>query len=288
MLTLKDFYFKKTIVSSEEMGRYQSNDQFMHLAVELLKEVAVVTSVISCAYRLNDKNDPRDWTRNEAILGGLMVRISKLISSFLDQICQKRLETAMILFRCLGESIINVSYLLKNQSEGTFDEYIEYSLREEKRLLLKIEDNIKQRGKSLPIEERMKESIKRSFETSNFEIDKVQENNQEPWSESIYRRAKAINLEDAYFAIFALPSHNVHGNWQDLITNHLEYNNGAFQPNTDRKTPRPQPVFASGILSIEVDRQYIDTVLPNCPDKTQIQDLLNDIHDRIIQAEPEA
>jgi len=77
-LSLSDFKFPKTLINIEEIKKYDSKGQFMSLAVELFKEVGQITSILSCTYRLDDYNNPRKWTRNEAILGGLMVRLNKL------------------------------------------------------------------------------------------------------------------------------------------------------------------------------------------------------------------
>lgn len=280
MLKLTDFDFKKTDVSLKKIQRYKSEDSFMTLAVELLKEAAIVTSVISCAYRLDANNMPRKWTRNEAILGGLMVRLCKLQSSFLDQICQKRMETAMIILRCIGENLININYLLKNGSDEMYNKFIEYSLREEKRLLNEINSNISERGYELPVEKRIKKSILMSFEASDFKLEEVNEKNRQSWEETIYKRAKNIGMEKVYFIVFSLPSHDVHGNWQNLISNHLEYENNEFSPNTNWKMPRPQPLFGICVLSIETDKMFIDKILPDCPDREKINKMLDDINYR--------
>ncbi len=182
-LTINDFEFLRTEVDTEEIKKFDSEDQFMSLAVELLKEVGQITALLSCTYRLDQYGNPRKWERNEAILGGLMVRISKLQLALLDQICQKRLEIAFIIDRCLSESLINLKYLLQRDNDNLFDEYIEYSLREEKRLLKRIEENITKRGHELPIESRMIDSIRQAFKTSSFTPEQVDETKWKPWGE---------------------------------------------------------------------------------------------------------
>lgn len=280
-LTLKDFNIPITRVDHEEIKKFDSEEKFMSLAVELFKEVGQITSILSCAYRLDTKNNPRKWKRDEAVLGGLMVRFSKLQIGFLDQICQKRLEIANILFRCLGESIINLEYLLTRSTDDLFNEYIEYSLREEKRLLNKIKENITERGYEIPIETRMKRSIERSFKKSSFSVEQVDEKKWKPWGEKIYERAKKIGMEEIYFALFSLPSHAVHGNWQDLITYHLDYENKEFSPKTQWGYPRPQPLFAVALLSAEINKLYLKEIIPDCSDKDKINKILDDIFLRI-------
>lgn len=83
-LTLKDFDFSKTRVEVNTIKKFNNESQFMSLAVELFKEVGKITSILACAYRNTETSAPRKWTRNEAILGGLMVRVTKLSIGILD------------------------------------------------------------------------------------------------------------------------------------------------------------------------------------------------------------
>lgn len=280
-MKLDDFQFEKTEINESAIAMFDSENGFMNLAVELLKEVGVFTTISACAYRLDESNTPRKWSRNEAITGGLMIRITKLQSSFIDQICQGRMEIAMILFRCIGESLINIRYLLEKNSDVLSDKFIEYSLREEKRLLNKIRTNVLERGSELPIEKRMINSINHTFQVSSFKPEDVNENKRESWEETIYKRAEAVGMKDMFFSIFSLPSHDVHGNWQNLLSNHLEFEDGMFSPNPDWKAPRPQPLFAICVLSADVNRLYLMKALPDCPDRQRVLALLDDLDFRV-------
>jgi len=280
-LTLSDFDLKKTNVDINEIKNFDSENKFISLAVELFKEASIITTILACVYRIDKNNNPRKWTRNEAILGGLMVRISKLASGILDQTCQDRLEIANILFRCFGESLINLTYLLKNKNDKLFNEYIEYSLRAEKRLLNKINQNINIRGYELPIESRMKRSINESFKTSLFSPEQIDETKWKPWGETIYERAESIGMQEEYFALFTLGSHSVHGNWQDLMMYNLEDEKGEFLPNTNWHRSRPQYLFVGALISARANELYLNDIMPKCPDKDEINKLLEDVFIRI-------
>ncbi len=117
------------------------------------------------AYRLDDQNNPRLWTRNDAIKGGLMVRLTKLQRGILDAYQADHFELADILVRPLTETIINLQYLIELNTNELFDAYVVYSLREEKKLLKTIESNTAQRGYEIPIETSMKVSIEDAFES---------------------------------------------------------------------------------------------------------------------------
>ena len=214
-----------------------------------------------------------------------MIRLNKLQIGLLDQICQDRMEISFILFRCLAETLINLKYLLDGSSTTIFDEYIEYSLRTEKRLLNTINENISKRGSVLPIEKRMRDSIDNSFKTSLFSPEQVNEKSTEAWGETIYRRAKKINMEKEYMALFSLPSHVVHGNWQDLIMHHLQHENGEFSPNPDWGRVRPQPVFVSAYFSALINKLYLEKIIPNCDDTNQINNYVDKSIKKILEAD---
>lgn len=284
LLNLSSFSFEKTTINLDEIKSYQTESQFIGLAVELFKEVGIITNVLSCAFKGDANNTPQQWDRDEAILGGLMIRLTKLQSGFLDQVCQKRRELVEILSRCLAETIINLTYLLNGKSSKLFDEFVEYSLREEKRMLNRVNQNIKERGNELPIEKRIKKSIDRAFKLSLLTPEQVDESNYEPWGEKIYKRAKAAKIEYVY-DVFSSHNHYVHGNWQDLLFHHIDDVGNRFIPKPDWSYIRPQPIFALAIFSVDVDRLYLFQNFPDGKDKKMLTDLLDDALNRIIQVD---
>ena len=216
-LEIKDFNLEKTKVDLQELKKFQCQEQYVSVGVELLKEAAKITTLLAFAHPLDNLNKARTWTRNEAISCGLMVRLTKLQLGIIDATEKQRMEIAHILFRCLAETVINLKYLLikGKESENIYEEYIEYSLEEEKRLLDVIDRNVQSRGEELPIEKQMRKSILQSFKDSGSVLSNAKRTKQKGWSGTLFDRASAIGMEDAYLGIFGLPSHVVHGNWQD-------------------------------------------------------------------------
>ena len=147
-------------------------------------------------------------------------------------------------------------------------------------MLNEIEQKIENRGHELPIENRMKKSIFHSFKVSSLSTEQVNENNKKTWGQSIYNRAKVVGLEKAYMYVFGLQSHFIHGNWQDLVFHHVEYDNDGFLPKPDWCYSKPQALFAVALQSAGVNMFYLDDILPECEDKDQINELLNDVISR--------
>lgn len=284
-LYLDDFKVNKTEIVADDIRKYKTEGQFTGLAVELLKEAAITITIATCAYGADESGKPRKWTRNEAVLNGLAIRMTKLMHGILDQTCQKRREIVEILFRCLSETVINLKYLIKNSSNEIFDEYIGYSLREEKRLLKKIEENIAKRGKELPIEKRMLRSIAASFNDSGVKPEQVDETDRDPWGKSIFERAKQVGLKDAYQGLISMASHAVHGNWQDLISHHLEIKEDGFLPETRWTSPKPQPLFVAALITLDACEDYVSYLFPESDDKTKMRKSLADCKARAIEAD---
>ncbi len=285
MLSLDDFNFKKITFNKDELLNSKNDNPFNSLGIELFKELAVIVSLLGNIYQLDDQNKPRLWNIEEAVLGGMMIRILKLMSGFLNEICDNHMEIANIITRCIAETSINLKYLLANFTPGLIKKFITYSLRSEKKLLQEIENNISERGDELPIEKRMKISINRSFERSNIDTDDIDTSDRSTWGGSIYNRFQELGFERAYISIFGIQSHFVHGNWQELLFYHLEYKDGKFKPKSEWSPVYAQPIFALGILIGETATDFLEFFLPECEDKVKLKEKLEGCVSRIIEAD---
>lgn len=245
-------------VSAEILKEYSSEDHFNELIVKLLIETGSYVCVASCLLPAST----RRWNRDQAIVGGNIVRLYKLISALLDQTCQKRRETSFILGRLAFETIVNLAFLIKNASPELFDSYVRYSLQHEKKLLNQVNQNTSDRGgEVLEIERRMLNSIQRTFEKSGISANEATTNGIRNWgNKNIYDRAKDVGLDQAYLAAFGGGSHSVHGNWMDLLEYHLEDDEEGFSPQLKWRYPRPQLLSVIAIFATEVTGKYIEYI----------------------------
>ena len=280
-LTLRDFNIPKANINLVELEKGMNESSYIHAGVELFKELMQYVCIASCIYKVAEKDTPTGWTRNEAILAGLLIRGTKIASGFLEAICNNRMELANILQRSLTETMINLKYILTFQSDQLFDDFVIYSLRSEKKLYEIITNNIAERGYEIPIEKRMKRSISRSFEKSGISLNRVNSANKNVWGGSIFKRFKDLGLAKGYHALFGIQSHFVHGNWQELLMHHLDYQGGKFTPRCDWSPPRPQPIFAMGYLIGETTIQFLEAFSPECNDRDKLRESLRDCVDRI-------
>jgi hypothetical protein len=246
---------KRVTVDPDAIAAFTHEWDFMVLASELLREVTSYVCVAACTL-----GSAPAWTRDQAAVGGNMVRLSKLLWVYLDQIVQKKFESSTILSRLAFETIVNARYLIANFSPELVDSFVRHSLRHERRLRDRIQANIQERGGDvLHIEQRMFKSIDRAARLAGVTLDSVDLKDRAPWGgKDLRQKAEAIGFGEAYLAVFGGMSHNVHGSWQDLYQFHLETDeNGGFTPNLDWGRPRPQPLFALGHLALHAVADFL-------------------------------
>lgn len=242
-------------VTSEQLASIKSEDGFMHLSVELLKETASIVALAAGVLPI----DLKRWTRNQAIIGGNFVRLAKLLSAHLDQICQKRQEMAFIISRLLFENIVNIKFLIRNASPELFDSYVKYALRNERKLRDLILKNIENRGgEQWHIEHRMLTSIERIARRSGINIDKTSPSKPKDWGgKNFYERTEDVGLESTYLSLYGGSSRSIHGNWTDILDHHLEYIDSGFIPNFSWGCPRPQQILPISQLILETTREFL-------------------------------
>lgn len=270
---------KKVIIDPEIIKRFKVEDDFTKLSLDIMIEVGSYICVAANIFPVKTKA----WDLNWAIIGGHLVRLYKLISAMLDQTCQRKRETSFIFSRLAFECIINLRYLIKHESDEIFKSYRKYSLQHEYKLYKKISENIKKRnGKELDIERRILDSIIKSFQVSGISIDEIKFSKLRNWGgKNIFEKASDLELEDAYLAAFGGGSHNIHGNWQDLLEYHLEENkNGYFKPVFDWHQPKPEILNVIALYSTETVIECLNWI--NEESIKNMEDELIDLKKRIL------
>jgi hypothetical protein len=255
---IKNIFPKYT---NTEIERFDSEDKFMDAYVELLKQtIELIYRVIGLKYCDID-GVPKKIDKDEAVVGGNLTRLIKLNTSFLQNVCEGKLEICYIINRCIAETAINTKFLLIEGEERVRRNYIKNSLITEKELWETILSNVKDRsGDILPIEERMQKSIQNSFDKSDFDLDEVKRSSK--WK-SIKERANIVAGEMFYSVFYGISSHSIHGNWQDILFNNLKKLEDGFELNLQWNRPRPQIIDGAIILNLDIVKIFCERELKN-------------------------
>lgn len=261
--------------TEEEISNFKNENEFMSANVELHKNsIALLHKIIHLRYFDNDET-PKKLSKDEAIVGGNLIRLTKLNTSLLQNVCENKLEICFILSRCIYETQINILYFLRNGEENNFKNYIKNSLITEKQFYNIIEENIRNRnGKELPIEKSMKKSISDSFDISDIEIEEL--NRTSNWK-NLKKRLDKINITDnlsqTYNIFYGLSSHSIHGNWQDLVQHHISEEDNFFTLNYEWNSPKPNLLYAVVIFNLIIAKEFSNKEVEN----SFKEDVQNDI-----------
>jgi hypothetical protein len=240
--------------STEAITDFANEDAFMEAYVELLKQsIEILYYVSETKYFSSD--EPISITKDEAVVAGNLARLIKLNISLLQNTCESKLEICQIISRSLAETFVNLKYILVKGEANVKRNYIKHSLITEKSLWQTIKDNIDERDEELPIETRMKNSIQSSFDESDFELDEVSKSSK--WK-SIKARVKQVSSEAFYDVFYGISSHAVHGNWQDILGNHLNKVEEGFKMRLEWNRPRPQIIHGPIIFNLDIALAFSD------------------------------
>ncbi|MHB1195191.1 MAG: DUF5677 domain-containing protein [Longimicrobiales bacterium] len=282
----------RTQVDEEALLAATSEQEHLRVAYDLTREG---TSLIGIVASITEKPGSY-WSAEEAVVGGQMVRVFRLLRALLEQVRADRAEIAWVISRMIVETVISVRYLLAHGDTEVVRSYLHQSLQHEVQLQKTITANIAARGgEVLPIEQRMLKSIQRDFARSGVNPKDIPTNKIRNWGgKTLFDKAKELGEEQAYLSLFGGPSRNVHGNWHDLLQHSLRYVDGCgFRPRLEDRPLRPHLLHADAILSIEAAQAYVGTFNEQASEalRNRLTELLervhraNDIHEEWLSPE---
>jgi len=275
--SLGDFDYHSRIVdeTSLKVATATGDERpFVREAVACLEELSQSISVVAGLQRVDANGAVRPMTRNDAILGGLMVRCSKLQHAVLDAADKERIELLTLALRGITEAAVNLRYLLEHGTPQMFDDFVRDSLRVDKGLRDRILSNAAERsGVLLPIEDRMLEGIDQTFDVAGIDPESVDTSREwRGWSKGgIWTRFKALGLSDV-FVQFEVESHYIHGSWHDIYAHHVHRVPGGFQPDLRWGAIRPQALVGPTVVLGTTAALYLRDVAPEWDDVEILED----------------
>ena len=263
----------------------RAKNQFAPLVFELYKE-AVSLVCASSAVQIGDSEDSVKLGRNQAVCAGLLVRIAKYMVSVAKLSADNEHgETIQALNRCIIESAVNLRYLVLKNEDEVYERFVRNSLVAERELYDFIHANIiASGGAQLTIELNMLSSIIDTCELSGVAVEEI---NPKPgnWGGTFRDKLTVLGYDwPAYTILERIPSHAVHGDWVDLIKNHLQRKDDGFEPNYDRLNTDGGLLGPVGVFVIEAARDYLGTYFDS-PDAEPLHRRLVSVQERLMMVE---
>ena len=272
-------------ITEEMLEACQENDQFGALVYELYKEAGSLVCVSSAVY-FGDTPDAIKLNRNQAICAGLLVRIAKYMVSAVKLSADiEHGETVQALNRCIIESAVNLRYLLLKDDDEVYDRFVKNGLVAERELYDMIQGNIGARGgEQLAIEQGMLNSIKDKCEQSELTVEEINPK-AGSWGGSFRDKLTALGYDwPAYTVLERITSHAIHGDWVDLVNNHLLPKDDGFEPNYDRLRTDGELLSPIGIFVVDAAQAYLEKYF-DLPDAEPLHQRLDSVQQKLRKVE---
>ena len=246
-------------IDFEKLASVHSEDEFLHVSFELLKEAAPLVLMVANTL---DTEHLDGFTRNEAILVGHLVRMTKLMRAVIAGVADDHGgDQQAQLVRQFLDSASTLAYLLEDSSDTSrFDAYVFDSLIGEREFLKDVREQIAARGgKKLNIDERIERSIQQAFQTAGVTESEIPARSRNGWP-SAQDRLKLFG-PTAYSA-YRTGSGAIHGSWHDIERHHLQIVDGKFRPYSEPAPERPQPLLVMALVGVSIAQKYVEHCVP--------------------------
>ena len=239
-----------TLIERERLEVAHNERPFLEGAASLVTEFGELASLLARAWA--PPSAVAASARDEAILCALAVRIVKLTRRLVAETYEHRAELQLLLDREIFVSTAAMAYLLRGGGDR-FEAFVRDGLRADRAVWRHLDGNRELRdGEVLPMEQRMRERLARSFELAGLDPDEP-EADESGWP-SLDEQLAAIGEPDAH-RMHQLGADSIHGLWNELHTHHLRAGLegvGDLEPRLEWTAAQVQPLTAVAIQASRV------------------------------------
>lgn len=269
-------------ISTLGLDSADSEQEHLHAAFELTKEVACYVNLAACS---RDTRSGLKLARDQAIAAGHLARLLRLLRLTIRQVVDDHGgDQQLALMRQVIDSVAILGYLLEDGREqgGRFQSYVLDSLIAEREFLAVVHQQISQRGGSaLPIENRIRQSIADTLAAAGVaSIDDVPARREIGWP-SAERRVE--RLGPAAYSAYRMGSSAIHGAFTDIEKHHWTVTSDDIEIELGPSLLRPHPLFTSSLLALDASVIYLTCYVPEA-----LQELgrgFAGLHDRLREAD---
>jgi hypothetical protein len=201
---------------------------------------------------------------DEATLGGLLVRMSKLLRDMFASTQADESEAHQILARCAVETAINLRWLIRKADPA---EYKRFRAASFATLLQWLEETAAAPTAGSPVavdgaavRNRMEQYIEAELALAGLTRADVPAS-ATAWGAGNFRnRLVDLELEELYLPMFATHSYYVHGSWHEIRTFHLERDQSGFHLDSSFGGIGPPTSYETAIRCMEAARDYCEVM----------------------------
>jgi hypothetical protein len=268
----------------------KTRDDVWELTHRLMKEAGTYLDLVGVTVTRGD-GDAVPYTRDGAILVGHFIRLRKLVRSFLQLIALGEVYGAKALERLINESLITVLYLHVKSDPKEFDRYVRGGLGRLKEALELVVGDA--RGVDHALAPTVQSTVDYVLQTAGLTLAEVDVKDDRQWKVDARRRLqtvvhapfRGVSPEEVayleYLSMFAGPAGNVHGDWTDLILNHLKPVDGGFLPDLDGARPENDSMLRTAQYLGACLRMFVCQMLPPTDDTGWLAEMLKDFGSRV-------
>jgi len=270
----KDVFFGIPEFDDETLAQCRESGDWMPVAFEWYKHTAILIFRIAQLGGDNDQGLVERPHRHSAVMKGLLARSSKLMLASLNLVAESRFGDILIAIQRMAiESMVKLRWLIKMDTPEKFNQFIAAGLQMSPDLAERINALAENSDDAGPLYTRLLDNINASYTISGVTIDEIRQAKALP---NFYQMLEKLNLQDQYLLLQVVASSQIHGDWADLIANHLEYNYGRqrFSLKSTHNNPKSRVCFVGISFAFQTLREYINYAISR--DGAQILiDLLN-------------
>jgi hypothetical protein len=223
---------------------------------ELIARTGMVCEMVVGATGRQPDGSTRGLTLDEAVNGGLLVRLTKLLRALFDSTQAEDSEAHQILARCAAETAINLRWLLRFGEPAHYKRFRADAFVALLRAAEKVEPDRKDpvvRGTG----ERVNEIVARELHDAGLEPGDVPRRAGQ-WGGTLRQRFEALDESGLYDAFFATHSDYVHGSWHELRTFHLRSAESGYELDLTYGGLTPPAMYETSRLVFRAVDNYID------------------------------
>jgi hypothetical protein len=201
---------------------------FDRLGWELVARAGQLCEQVVDATGLGDDAGPRELTIDEAVIGGLFVRMTKLLRGLFDASQSDESEVHQIVARCIVETAVNIRWLLQQDNPEEYKRFRADSFVTWRKLL----GGMGQTGDDVldSTAERVQRNVEGELKAAGLAWEDIPKR-PGSWGRGKFRQRLVdldLDLGGLYDPLFATHSYYVHGSWHELRTFHLKTVDGGI------------------------------------------------------------